>query len=517
MHHPILTLSNLLDGIIVAGCLPELEVTGLALDTRVLVAGEVFVAVGGLSRSAQSLVGQAIDKGASCVLLETEDKSKHGVATVDHNVYVVQLYGLKSRVGEIFARFYMPAISGLPLYGVTGTNGKTSVAYFIAQLFTLLTGAAQGVIGTLGRGSINELSGSSHTTPDLASIYAALTSMRERGFASVSMEVSSHALDQGRVSGLPFRVCIFTNLSRDHLDYHETMEKYAAAKELLFRLNPLASPVINIDDTFGQLIFDRLNVNQRATVISYGIENHAARLQATSLTFGLDGVSGVIRFDGVEKPFQSSLMGEFNVLNLLAAIAVPLAEGIDLDAVVACIEKLKPVPGRMEKVVCSPYKSCAEMEPEQAAKDRSPLVIVDYAHTPDALDNALRALKKHSAADLWCVFGCGGDRDKGKRPLMGAAAASLADRLVITSDNPRSEKPAAIIEDILAGVGDVANVVTETNREKAICYAIESAGNDDVLLLAGKGHEDYQEANGKRIYFSDVDCARQALSRRVLA
>lgn len=517
MHHPALTLSNLLDGILAVDCLPELKVAGLALDTRVLSAGDVFVALGGLSRSAQSLVGQAIEKGASCILLATDDKSNHGMTTVEKNTYVIQLYDLKARVGAIFARFYSSVIEGLPLYGVTGTNGKTSVTYFIAQLFTLLTGTPQGVIGTLGRGSIDELKGSLHTTPDLASIYTALSSMRQRGFSTVSMEVSSHALHQGRVSGLPFRVCVFTNLSRDHLDYHETMEKYAATKELLFSLNPQACPVINIDDVFGRLIFDRLDMRQRATVISYGIQDDSARLQAKSLTFGMDGIAGVISFDGVEKPFRSSLMGEFNVLNLLAAIAVPLAEGADLDAVVRCIEKLRPVPGRMEKVVCSPYKSCVEMEPEQVAEEKFPLVIVDYSHTPDALDNALRALKKHSAADLWCVFGCGGDRDKGKRPLMGAVAESLADRVVITTDNPRSEKPSAIIEQILAGIGNVANVIVETDREKAISLAVEAAKIDDVLLLAGKGHEDYQESNGERIYFSDVECARQALSRRALA
>lgn len=521
MIHKTHSINELLDGIIVVESALNVVVKGLAIDTRKLVAGDVFVAVGGMSSAANALVPLAVAGGASIVLLACDDSSLHGAVEWEKGIPIISVFHLKQSVGLIWARFYKQSISGLPLSGVTGTNGKTSVTYFIAQMAFLLSGGVQGVIGTLGMGGLDELRGGTHTTPDMATIYKNLQKMKARGFAGVSMEVSSHALDQGRVSGLEFDVCVFTNLTRDHLDYHGSMENYGAAKKALFSANPQAWAVINVDDAFGAVLYRDLVIGGHSKLISYGIKNKDAQLQASSLSFDIEGVTGCVSYRGQEQAFSSNLVGAFNVHNLLAAVAVALTDDVSLSTVVGCIERIRPVPGRMEKVVCLPYKECVEIdstEQQQASPrlaQQSPLVIVDYAHTPDALENALMALKLHAKAGVWCVFGCGGDRDKGKRPLMGQIAEKLADNIVVTTDNPRSEEPEAIANDILGGMNSRGKIQVELDRARAIFSTIQKIHADDVLLVAGKGHEDYQESNGTRIYFSDTECARQALSVRM--
>jgi UDP-N-acetylmuramoyl-L-alanyl-D-glutamate--2,6-diaminopimelate ligase len=382
--------------------------------------------------------------------------------------------------------------------GVTGTNGKTSVSQWIAAALDAL-GRRAAVIGTLGNGLVGERVEAKNTTPDPIVLQRLLADYVRRGARAVAMEVSSHGLDQGRVAGIKYDVAVFTNLTRDHLDYHGTMESYAEAKFRLFSARGLEHCVINVDDDWGATFAERLG----GDVITYGQVRGARReareqprLAAAAVGLSEAGVRFHVDSEWGSGEVRAAVLGAFNVSNLLAVLGALIAAGVAFNDAIAAVSALRPVPGRLERV----------------GGGAMPLVVVDYAHTPDALEKALEALRPTVAAGhrLVCVFGCGGDRDAGKRPLMGQAAAALADHVIVTSDNPRSENPAAIIEQVLAGISGDAEAIED--RQVAIFSAVHQARPGDVVLLAGKGHETYQEISGVRHPFSDLEVARAALA-----
>ena len=384
----------------------------------------------------------------------------------------------------------------LATIGVTGTNGKTSCTHWIAQAAEAC-GRRAAVVGTLGLGEIGALKPSRQTTPDVCAVHEALAQFRDADVGLVAMEVSSHGLDQGRVNGVAFDIALFTNLSRDHLDYHGTMVAYGQAKARLFVWPGLRSAVINVDDPFGQRLIDAARARGQR-VVSYGFSN--ADVAATGIAMAGGGIALSVATPWGRGAVETRVVGEFNAHNLLGVLAVLLESGIAFDAALEALSVLTPPAGRMQRL----------------GGDGKPLVVVDYAHTPDALEKALLALRPAVATEgeLICVFGCGGDRDKGKRPQMGHIAATLADRIVVTTDNARTEDPSDIASAVVHGIRqtNVRRYRVELDRDAAIAGAIAAARAIDVVLIAGKGHEAYQESNGVRTPFADVEHAAQALA-----
>lgn len=458
---------------------------GMTADSRRVQRGDVFLAYPGGAHDGRRHIAQAIHAGAAAVLWEPSEFAWDVAWSVPH----LPVAALRERAAALASGWYGTPSQALWMSGVTGTNGKTSVAHWLAQAFTAL-GRKTATIGTLGNGFPGALDVATHTTPDAVTLQGLLAGYRDAGAAGVVMEVSSHGLDQGRVAEVGFDVAVLTNLSRDHLDYHGSMEAYAAAKARLFRWPGLKRAVINADDAFGAALAAQIQGTQ---VITYGLERGTlrARMQADRQGLTLDIVS-----PWGNAALHSPLLGAFNAHNLLAALGGLLAAGVDMDDAVTALQAVRAVAGRMQIVAGQPGQ---------------PVVVVDFAHTPDALEKVLVTLKALLTGQgrLICVFGCGGGRDAGKRPLMGAAVAALADRAIVTSDNPRHEDPAAIVSDILAGMPAGQTVLLD--RRAAIRAALCEAGAEDIVLLAGKGHEDYQEIHGVKHPFSDLDEARDAL------
>jgi UDP-N-acetylmuramoyl-L-alanyl-D-glutamate--2,6-diaminopimelate ligase len=465
----------------------------LVADSRRVQPGDVFVAFPGAQVDGRDFIAQAVAKGAAAVIAEVgfPEAQKVGAG----GTAIIEVQGLAALSGEIAHRVYGRPSEHLWLAGVTGTNGKTSVSQWIAQALNALRHRCA-VIGTLGNGFLESLDESPNTTPDAITLHAALAGFVAQGAEACAMEVSSIGLDQGRVHGAAFDVAIFTNLTRDHLEYHGSMATYAAAKEKLFFVPGLAAAVVNLDDAFGAELAARLH--GRLHLIGYTLDPARAgddTLCAENLAMRAAGVEFDLR--GVH--FAAPVVGRFNVSNLLAVIGALLARGEGLGDIAAALHSIQPPPGRMQAL---------------GGRDE-PLVVVDYAHTPDALEKALGVLRETAAARggrLVCVFGCGGDRDPGKRPQMGAIAERLADRVVLTSDNPRSEDPHTIIEGIRAGLE--RSPLIEAERGAAIAGVVAAADARDVILLAGKGHEPYQEIAGVRHPFSDIEAAKSALAGR---
>ncbi|KJS08627.1 MAG: hypothetical protein VR73_05055 [Gammaproteobacteria bacterium BRH_c0] len=500
------TLAQLLPGNPAAQA-ADVAVSGICLDSRRCGRGDLFLAVKGRSQDGREHIGVAIAAGCAAVVAEADGFDAVCAGLVDgQRVPVIALSQLDQQLSAIAARFYGEPATRLHTTAITGTNGKTTCSYLLGQLFNLL-GTRTGIIGTLGYGIIGadkaENGGSGFTatgmtTPDAVETQAILADFVDRGVQALTMEVSSHSLDQHRVAALSFVAAIFTNLSRDHLDYHGSLEAYGAAKARLFAWPDLGFAIINRDDDFGAQLLTELP--SRIKGISYGLDA-GADVRASDIVYSPEGINAQVTTLWGSGQLHSPLLGEFNLANLLAVIAAACAQGHNLAAVLAVLPQLKAVPGRME----------------QLAIAEAPQVVVDYAHTPDALAKALQALRQHCTGKLWCVFGCGGDRDTGKRPQMGAIAAQLADQVVVTSDNPRSEDPQAIIADILAGIADLQTVRVEADRRAAIRLAIAAANPGDTVLIAGKGHEDYQLIGGTSLPFSDVAEARLALRDRTQA
>ncbi len=492
------TLRQLLAGVVEVDPSADRPVTGLAIDSRKLARGDLFLALAGTRGHGLDHLDAALGAGAVAVLWEPAGEGaahRAGWRSTSEGVRVplIPVPDLAQQVGTLADRFYGHPSQDLYVVGVTGTNGKTSCSHFIAQ--ALDRDGGSGLIGTLGAGRWGALEPSSHTTPDAVAVHARLAALRERGARQAVMEVSSHGLVQGRVGAVAFACAVFTNLSRDHLDYHGDMDAYAAAKRRLFEQPGLGCAVINADDAYGRELIAALRGRMR--VISYGLEAcYRPAILGRELRLGLEGLSMTVATAEGAGTLHSTLLGRFNASNLLAAVAVLQARGLPLADTLARLAETRPVPGRMQAF---------------GGHGRQPLVVVDYAHTPDALTQALAALREHTAHRLWCVFGCGGERDRGKRAQMGAAAEHHADLIVVTDDNPRSENPVDIIEDTLAGMHQPDAVYVLRDRQAAIRLAITQAEPGDVVLIAGKGHEDYQEAAGVRRPFSDIDAVRQTL------
>ena len=459
-------------------------VTALVSDSRHTTPGVVFAAYPGETSDGRRYIAQAIANGADAVLWEA-DQFEWDPA---HAVPNIGVAGLKTRIGEIAAQVYGHPSKKLHMIGITGTNGKTSVAHWIAQAMTRL-GQKTVILGTAGNGFPHALTPALNTTPDAIELHQRLANYLLQGATACAMEVSSHGLAQSRVNGTHFNIAVLTNLSRDHLDYHGEMDTYAAVKAQLFNWPGLEWAVLNVDDAFGRQLE---GLTRPARVAGYGFNRGA--VVANKLQLSQSGLHMALRTDWGNAEIEAPLLGRFNAANLLAVLTTLLVSGISLNEACVALAHSVPPPGRMQTLGGGAH----------------PLVIVDYAHTPDALEKVLATLREIAQEGrLICVFGCGGNRDTGKRPLMGRAAFEGADEVWVTSDNPRNEAPQAIIDEILQGGSGEPRI--EPDRARAIFEAIGNANRGDVVLIAGKGHEDYQEISGERVPFSDVAVARKAL------
>ena len=466
----------------------DLLIRELALDSRNVRAGDLFLAVPGGKFDGRAHIADALQRGAAAVAYEIEGATVLPITEVP----LIPVKGLAAQLSDIAGRFYGEPSHHLHLVGVTGTNGKTSVTQLVAQALDLL-GQHCGLVGTLGSGFYGALESGLHTTPNPIAVQATLADLKKAGAKAVAMEVSSHGLDQGRVTALAFDVAVMTNLSRDHLDYHGTMQAYGEAKSRLFAWNDLKCRVVNLDDKFGrQLAADKCE----SRLITYSLEDSSAYLYCRQAQFDDEGVRATLVTPQGEHLLRSTLLGRFNLSNVLAAVGALLGLDYALDEILKVLPKLEGPAGRMQRL----------------GGGSQPLVVVDYAHTPDALEKVLLALRPHAKGRLLCLFGCGGDRDRGKRPLMAEVVERLADGVLVTDDNPRTEDPSVIFDDIRAGFTAVDKVEFVAGRGQAIARLIASASVDDVIVLAGKGHEDYQEINGERHAFSDLVEAVHALS-----
>ncbi|MDG1494334.1 MAG: UDP-N-acetylmuramoyl-L-alanyl-D-glutamate--2,6-diaminopimelate ligase [Porticoccaceae bacterium] len=495
------SLSDLLSGFVDSASVPNTPVQGLTLDSREVKPGDLFIAVKGTQTDGAKYIAQAIEQGAVAVLIEAaEETHTFGTSLVP----MIAVPKLSEFVSDIAGQFYAHPSREMAVTAITGTNGKTTCAQLLANLFELL-GEPAGCVGTIGYGtagnvvakleSDGETSASDIlTTPDAVAMQRILAEMRDTGTQRVAIEASSHGLVQRRIAGLQVDTAIFTNLSRDHLDYHGDLHSYAAAKSRLFGMSGLKHAVINLDDNIGRLILS--NLDPAVDGITYSFENHTADIHCDRIELGDSGITAELVTPWGRGRLTSPLLGKFNLANLLAVIGAAGMQGFRIMDILNAAAKLQAVPGRMEVV--------------DPSADQ--LVVVDYAHTPDALDKALRTLRLQCRGNLWVVFGCGGDRDKGKRAEMGRVADQLADRIIVTSDNPRSESPEKIIDQVLLGVS--RKVLAEVDRREAIHAAINAAAADDIVLIAGKGHEAYQIVAATKLPFSDVAEARLALRQK---
>jgi UDP-N-acetylmuramoyl-L-alanyl-D-glutamate--2,6-diaminopimelate ligase len=495
-------LAELTAGLLAAPA--DLEVCDVTLDSREAVPGALFLACRGRGRHGAQFTGEAVARGARAVLYEPAPGAlelvQRGLGANDpDDVFVAAIPDLYRHAGTIADRFFGSPSQALTIAGITGTNGKTTCAWLLAQALGHC-GRPAAYMGTIGFGLPGSLAATQNTTADAVSIHRRLAAMRALGAEAVSMEVSSHALDQERVGGVRFHTAAFTNLTRDHLDYHGTMAAYAGAKARLFAWPGLAVRVINVDDEFGARLardasHSLLIVTARGTAASQAPVG-ARQVRALRVDTSASGLLIHAQTSWSEARLNVPLIGDFNADNVLTVLAVLLAWDIPLSAAVAALESCRAAPGRMEAF---------------GGRSGEPLAIVDYAHTPDALAKALRAARRHCPGRLRVVFGCGGDRDPGKRPIMGRIAAELADEVVLTDDNPRSESAAKIVREILAGIPAGARARIEHDRALAIGGALAGSASGDVVLVAGKGHEEYQIHGGERRPFSDQSVVRAAL------
>ena len=481
-----LALARLLPDIADVG---DIAVSGLVLDSRDVRPGDAFVCVAGFGAHGLNFVQQARANGAVAILYD--HPAPEGIAVPADAIAVP---GLRARMGALADQFHGQPSRSMTMVGVTGTNGKTSTVQLLGQAWQRL-GITSGSIGTLGVGLYGQVVPTGFTTPLVLQMHQVLAQLRDAGATATAMEVSSHALDQGRVDAVHYDIAVFTNLTRDHLDYHGSMDAYGAAKARLFQRPGLKAAVINLDDAYAPTLLALLD----PAVAVVGVSSRgaaSARLQAADIVMDSAGLHFQLRADGQQAAVDSPLLGRFNVDNLLAVAGVLLAQGQPLAVIASLLGQLRPISGRMNKL---------------GGQAGQPTVVVDYAHTPDALLQALSSLEDHVDGLLACVFGCGGDRDAGKRPQMAAIAEAHADRVIVTDDNPRSEDGDAIVADILAGFARPETVAVQRDRALAIDSAIATASAGDVVLIAGKGHEPYQDINGVKHPFDDSQVAQQCL------
>lgn len=465
------------------------SISGLQLDSRKVITGDAFIAMSGESADGRNYIRSAVEAGAAAIVAESGLNEVQRAAAA--GLPLVEIARLPARLGELAGRFYGAPSQAMHLVGVTGTNGKTTTSRLLAQLLRGNYGQC-GVVGTLGATLGNEAQDALNTTPDAISLQRQLAQWSGAAVEHAVLEVSSHALVQGRVNGLAFDSAIFTNLSHDHLDYHGDMQRYGEAKSLLFQNAALSSAIVNRDDPYAAQLLPRSGVD----VLDYSLTDSAASVYASDIHFHRDGLEARIETPWGSGHLHSSLAGDFNLSNLLAALTAACIAEIPLADALEMAPGLHSVAGRMQTV----------------GNDLGLQLVVDYAHTPDALQQALQALRAHVEGQLICVFGCGGDRDANKRPVMGSVVDRWADRAIVTSDNPRGESPRLIIDDIVAGIDGSCDV--EPDRARAIALAVQAAQPGDCVLVAGKGHESYQQVGEKRLPFSDVQQLQSALAKK---
>jgi UDP-N-acetylmuramoyl-L-alanyl-D-glutamate--2,6-diaminopimelate ligase len=485
-----MNLQTLFEGMVSA--VPPRDVVDLTLDSRTAVRDGLFIACRGTQRHGLDFVPDALRAGVGAVAWEPA--AGREPPALPPGVAGFAVPALRDALGELANRFFARPSEAVGVTGITGTNGKTTTAWLVMQAIGHLGGRG-GYLGTLGHGVDGRLHSADLTTPDCISFHRQLRELADEGASHVIAEVSSHALDQDRVAGVRFATVAFTNLSRDHLDYHPDLAAYGAAKARLFA-GDARTAVINLDDAFGRELAGRLPPGTRLLGVSLG-GAAGAELRGTCGPAGADGLRLELRLGAGQAEVRSPLWGRFNAENLLLAAGILVASGWPLDRVAAVLGRCTAPPGRMERVPGPPG---------------GPAVLVDFAHSPDALRKALGVIREHCNGEVWCVFGCGGDRDRGKRAPMGAAAAECADRVIVTDDNPRTEDPQQIIADILAGVSSLARLQVVPERGAAIARAIRLARPGDAVLIAGKGHETVQITGTVRRPFSDVAAARAALA-----
>lgn len=479
----------------------DIEVQGLCLNTGLLEKGEAFIAIPGEKQDGRSYINQAIQKGASAILCEEASLNQFKY-DFGSPIPVVPVKRLGERLDKLAIRFYGNPSKDLHVIGVTGTNGKTTTTFLLATALSKL-GKPCCVLGTLGVGFVKNLSKQNLTTPDMLSLQKYLYDFKRQGALAVAMEVSSHGLAQKRVQGIAFRSAHFTNLTQDHLDYHGTMESYGRAKQKLFQFASLKHAVVNMDSPYANKIISVMRrdlpiaVYSTSPKISVSLARNTYSLVVDAFTLDQKGIVAQLNGSWGKAQLRSPLWGEFNLSNLLGVICELCLMGYSLKEVCAALTTAQGAPGRMERFGLA----------------HTPQIIIDYAHTPDALEAALKAAKVHCKRKLWCIFGCGGNRDKEKRAMMGAAAFKHADKIVLTNDNPRNEEPMSIIQDILKGIEPEHKnkVHIELSRLKAIEHALMHALPVDTILIAGKGHEDYQIIGDKTYAFSDKACVQSLL------
>jgi len=499
----LVDLLNLLDSSFDFSEIKNIDVTDICDDSRKVVTGALFIARVGNDNHGDRFISDAIKSGAVAILRQASDDpiSDKGDATeikwistaINKSIPEITVSFSSKELSNLAVDFFKDPSTKMQVTGITGTNGKTSCAYILANLINRTQKC--GFIGTIGFGEVDTLTESNNTTPGIIDNQKILAGMFGNGIKQVVMEISSHALVQQRINGVDVNCAVFSNLTHDHLDYHKTIESYGNAKLELFRLKTLNSAVINIDDAFSEQILNIISSD--VNVITYGIDNKNADLVAEIIEFNLNNTLVNIKTENDNVEVKVPLLGKFNISNLLAVCGVLLSQGQSLTDIAKIIPEIQAVKGRMQCL---------------GGINELPLVVVDYAHTPDALNNVLQTLRQHCSGKLFCVFGCGGDRDKEKRAVMGKVVSSIADEIIITSDNPRTEEPSVIANEIIKGIKDQSNTTTILDRKDAIQSTITKAEKSDVVLIAGKGHENYQIIDNIKYHFDDVKISLEILN-----
>ncbi len=490
-------LSAVLEGMAVVSPVDEREITGVHVDSRIVSVGSLFIALQGDTVHGLDFIDPLIDSGVVAVLVDSQDQRCTEAVRLklkNASVVLLDVDELSAQSGVIASRFFGNPSSALKVVGVTGTDGKTSVCHLLGQALNQNRSNC-GVLGTLGWGFGDQMQSTGLTTPDAVVLQSALAEMLNAGANTVAMEVSSHSLVQQRVNGIVFDVAVLTNIGRDHLDYHGDMQSYREAKKSLFHKPQLRAAVINTDDEFGAALIEQL---PGIDVYSYGSDARSGERDGFHICYSnvvpeSTGLSFELQYAAETYQVSCNLLGEFNVSNIAATFTVLVALGISPELAVESLTNLKPVPGRMQATML----------------EKGAVAIVDYAHNPHALESVLRTVSSHCDGRLFVVFGCGGDRDQGKRPLMAAVAEKFADVSVVTDDNPRSECGDQIVSHILKGFNDRQKVTVERDRKSAIELAITQAVKGDYIVVAGKGHEDYQLVGDQRLPFSDIAVVEQ--------
>lgn len=476
----------------------DADISRLILDSRKAQSGDVFIALKGTQNDGRQFIGDVIAKGVAAVLVETDITTDK--VSYQHGIPVIPVPMLRARLGQIAAAFYGYPSQHMKMFGVTGTNGKTSCTQFLAQALKHFH-IPCGVMGTLGNGLYGALGEPGLTTPDAVTLHATLKEFLQLGAKATAMEVSSHSIDQGRVNGIAFEAGIFTNLTQDHLDYHGTMAAYAAVKKSFFTEFSIRHLIINADDPYGRAWLDEF---KHPSMFAYGLQRAALptnipQIFTENVSLSLTGISANVITPWGSGELSLPLVGQFNLSNILAVLAALCLQEIPFDHVLQVLSQLRAVPGRMQLL----------------GGHGKPLVAVDYSHTPDSLEKALQALRLHTTGKLICVFGCGGNRDAAKRPLMAKIAEQWADQVIVTNDNPRHEDPDDIARQILSGFQDPNRVQVVLERSKAIEKSIQYAAENDCILIAGKGAEQYQQIGEQKYPFDDVSQASRYLNETV--